>query len=259
MALWGGAALAQDHVTAQTDPCDDPTAPCAETTVEGTGGSGTESDAVPLAESDTNVNIQPAQPAPAATAPVIVVDDDDDRKKDEDKHDMRGLQLMVGGGVEGYTGALAPEVQVGPSYGVTAALKPTKVLGIELGYSGAVNEVRGGDVNGADIVRNGGHALLTLGLGASPVQPYLMGGVGFSHYDARTTDARFSDDTSGNIPLGAGLRTHIGNFTADLRANYNVLFDQDFAAGLGVRDIAGIDAARSAGRYDGMLNIGTTF
>jgi hypothetical protein len=220
---------------------------------QGLGGSGYQSE--PLREPQVTppapVVVQPS----TSTAFVPVTEEKNERK--ESKADMRGLSLMVGGGVEGYTGALAPEISPGPAYGVTAALKPSKVLGIELGYSGAVNNLSGGLTSGGassgpDLVRNGGQAAVTLGLGAAPVQPYVLGGIGFSDYNFRGTAADFRDDTVGNVPVGAGLRTHIGDFTADLRANYNFLFDQGFATTVDT-------GLNENGRYSGTLNIGGTF
>lgn len=221
----------------------------------GTGGSGYQTE--PLREPPVTQPVEPVTPPSGAFIPIT--EDEDVTVRRESKADMRGLTLMVGGGVEGYTGALAPEINPGPAYGVTASIKPSKVLGIELGYSGAVNNLDPsvGDLSGTsgpDIVRNGGQAALTFGLGAAPVQPYLLGGIGFSDYNVRGAGAAaagYSDDMVGNVPVGAGLRTHIGNFTADLRANYNFLFDQDFA---------GVDTGfNENGRYSGTLNIGGTF
>jgi hypothetical protein len=105
--------------------------------------------------------------------------------------------------------------------------------------------------DGPDLVRNGGQAALTFGLGAAPVQPYVLGGIGFSDYNFRGTGGGFSDDVVGNVPVGAGLRTHVGDFTVDLRGNYNFLFDQEFS---------GVDTGLNEnGRYSGTLNIGGTF
>jgi hypothetical protein len=225
---------------------------------QGAGGSGYQSE--PLREPQVTPPAEPVEPmTPPSGAFTPITDDDDLDVNRESDANMRGLTLMVGGGVEGYTGALAPNINPGPAYGVTASIKPSKVLGIELGYSGAVNNLDsplaldlGG--NGPDLVRNGGQAALTFGLGAAPVQPYVLGGIGFSDYNFRNTGAAaagFSDDMVGNVPVGAGLRTHIGSFTADLRANYNFLFDQEF---LGVDD-----GLNENGRYSGTLNIGGTF
>jgi hypothetical protein len=178
-----------------------------------------------------------------------------DMKEDEDqkKADMRGLSVLVGAGVEGYTGGLASEINPGPTVGVVAGLRPSKVLGIELGYSGAVNNLDA-DVGGSgpDIVRNGAVANLTLGLTAAPVQPYLLGGFGMNWYNVRNGGALgFTDDTSSRVPVGVGLRTHIGDFTADARVNYNILLNEGFAP------VA--DDRLTTGSYQGTLNLGGTF
>lgn len=178
---------------------------------------------------------------------------------------MRGLTVTVGGGLEGYTNSLAADIDPGATYGATVALRPTKVLGLELGYSGALhgfdqdlNAV--GAESGPDIVRNGAHAAATIGITATPVQPYLLAGVGFSRYNVRGTAPGFADDTVGNVPVGLGVRFHVGDFTADLRGNYNFLFDQEFAAApVANIDLPGDTTFSEGGRYSGTLNIGATW
>jgi len=243
--LWGGAAFAQDDYS--TDMNTQTEVPASDPYVD---PSNSPDLAVPERET--------------TAAPVVVVNERETEERKESRSDMRGLTWGLGGGVEGYTGDLAPAINPGPAWGVTVALKPTKVLGLELGYSGAVNEIDNGSANGAiggaDILRNGGHVAATVGLAASPVQPYILGGVGINRYNVRGDTAGFASDTSGNVPLGGGLRTHIGNFTADLRANYNVLFDNDFAAAAGSSNVAGVnDVTLNGGRYQGLLSIGATF
>src|SRR5690349_1518299 len=186
-----------------------------------------------------------------------------DRK--ESSADMRGLSVLVGGGVEGYTNQLGQDIDPGVAYGATLVLKPTKVLGLELGYSGAANELDSGvplaRTSGPDVVRNGGQAVATVGLTAAPIQPYLLAGVGLSRYNVRSSALAFQDDTVGNVPLGAGLRVHVGNFTADARLNYNLLFDQEFALNVPESDInlPGEATFSSGGRYTGTLNFGATW
>ncbi|WP_233609943.1 hypothetical protein [Corallococcus sp. AB049A] len=179
---------------------------------------------------------------------------------------MRGLTFLVGGGVEGYTSGLRDQIDPGLAYGVTVAIKPTNVLGIELGYTGAISDFNDSrllttDTSGPDIVRNGAQAAVTLGLSATPLQPYVMGGVGLSRYNVRALAPGFQDDTVGNIPVGAGLRLHIGSFTADARVNYNFLFDQEFALTVPPSDVnLGSDETfSSGGRYVGTINLGATF
>jgi hypothetical protein len=233
---------------------DDFTQPPSSDVGEGGSGYQTEPLAPPPAEPVTP-QVEPVPPPSGAFAPI----EEPQEVKTESKANMRGLTVTVGGGLEGYTGGLAPEINPGPAFGVQAELRPSRVLGIELGYSGAVNELDDrvaplGGTDGPDLVRNGGQAALTVGLTAAPVQPYLLGGIGFSDYNFRVAGSsfgNFSDDTVGNVPVGAGIRTHIGSFTADLRANYNFLFDQDFS---------GVDSDfNENGRYSGTLNIGGTF
>jgi hypothetical protein len=212
------------------------------------GGSGIQSD--PLRDPQIS---PPAEPVAPSSDAFIPIETETEEVKKESNADMRGLTVMLGGGVEGYTGALAPTINPGATYGVTAAIKPSKVLGLELGYSGAVNNLddAGLGTDGPDLVRNGGQAALTFGLGAAPVQPYVLGGIGFSDYNFRGSGGGFSDDMVGNVPVGAGLRTHLGDFTVDLRGNYNFLFDQEFT---------GVDTGLNEnGRYSGTLNIGGTW
>ncbi|HYO69482.1 MAG TPA: hypothetical protein VEU33_25730 [Archangium sp.] len=222
---------------------------------QATGGSGT-------LQGDEQSSLQRDYDASVGQVDDDIVSDDafggsgydvKDVDQGQEKGDMRGLSVLVGAGVEGYTGGLAPEINPGATVGVLAAIKPSKVLGLELGYSGAVNNLDA-DVGGSgpDIVRNGAVANLTLGLTAAPVQPYVLGGFGMNWYNIRNGEALgFSDDTSSRIPVGVGLRTHIGDFTADARVNYNILLNEDFAP-------AGDDRF-TTGSYQGTLDLGGTF
>ncbi|HZI07576.1 MAG TPA: hypothetical protein VEZ71_26400 [Archangium sp.] len=226
---------------------------CTPVQGQATGGSGD----VPLDEQsslqrDYDVQVGQVDAIPSGDAfggSGINMDEDEGQKKG----DMRGLSVMIGAGVEGYTGGLAPEINPGATVGVLAAIRPSKVLGLELGYSGAVNNLDA-DVGGTgpDIVRNGAVANLTLGLTAAPVQPYVLGGFGMNWYNVRNgEELGFRDDTSAKVPVGLGLRTHIGSLTADARVNYNILLRDEFAP------VANDDV--TTGSYNGTLNLGGTF
>ena len=182
----------------------------------------------------------------------------------ESSADMRGLTVLLGGGVEGYTSTLGSDIQPGVAYGATLALKPTKVLGLELGYTGAMNtfdrsEVSTTNTRGPDVIRNGGQAVVTLGLTAAPVQPYVLAGLGVSRYNIRGTATGFRDDTVGNMPLGGGLRLHMGNFTADARLDYNLLFDQQFAGNPPSSGSTPLLNLTPGGTYTGTVNVGATW
>ena len=261
-ALWGGAALA-DEYQVKTETKTQTTAPSSSTETW----------------QDPNATLTPSGSTTSTTVQTPPVDDqysgshvalkDDDwamKKTDSNPGHVRGVTVLVGGGIEGYTGSLASQLQAGPEWGATVAFKPTKVLGLELGYSGATNEIENGgglafsagQAQGADIVRNGGRALVSLGLTAAPIQPYIAGGVGIDHYNVRATNAAFHSDNVGNIPLAAGLRTHIKGFTADARMSYGVLFNNDFASQVEGRSLVGVNTI-NAGRYQGTLSVGTSF
>lgn len=233
---------------------------CTPAPSQGIGGSGLSSGAVLPPSDDSYLSDKQAK-----------LDKDDDKAtggagKEEEGHDMRGLTVTVGGGVEGYTNALAPQLNPGPAVSVTAAIKPSKVLGLELGYTGAANNIdvgrAGGVTDGPDIIRHGGQAVATVGLGANNIQPYVLGGIGMSRYNVRAGFSEgFRDDTVGTVPVGAGLRTHFGNFTADARLNYNFLFDQEFASGVPAGSIGapGDSNFSEGGSYLGTVNLGLTF
>jgi len=166
-----------------------------------------------------------------------------------------GLYVLLGGGTEGYTGSNAGDLRPGFAYGATVGIKPSKLLGLELGYNGAFNDVDigpGGAADGGDIMRQGGQAAVTVGLTKTKLQPYVMGGVGIQNYDVRGGSSvfGFSDDTSGYVPAGVGLRYNLGKLlTADARVNYNIPFAQEFAPDNGLDD----------GRYQGLLQLGGTY
>lgn len=169
----------------------------------------------------------------------------------------RGLYVLLGGGAEGYTGELAPDLNAGFAYGATIGYKPSRSLGLEVGYSGGLNDIDtfgpGGAADGADIIRNGGQAAVTLGLTPTRLQPYLMGGIGIENHSVRGLSpiAGYEDDTSGYVPAGLGLRYNIGSLlTADARVSYNIPFAQDFAP---------VDNDIWNGRYQALLQFGGTY
>lgn len=170
----------------------------------------------------------------------------------------RGLYVLLGGGAEGYTGGNASALNPGFAYGATVGIRPSKILGFELNYSGGLSDVDeagpGGAANGADIVRNGGQAAITLGLTPTRLQPYILGGIGVQNYNVHGLSPLFgyTDDTSGFVPAGVGLRYNIGKLlTADARVDYNIPFSQDFAPA----DANGF----WDGRYQALLQFGGTY
>lgn len=174
-----------------------------------------------------------------------------------------GIYALLGGGAEGYTGQLAPSVDPGPTYGATIGYRPSGFLGVELGYNGGLSDVDrrgnfpGGISDGPDVIRNAGQAIVVGNMTDTKLQPYVLTGIGIDNYNVRN-DVRgeafgFEDDTSGYVPAGIGVRYQVGPLiTADARANYNILFDQDFVP-------TTLDPGVGDGRYSVMLSLGGTY
>jgi hypothetical protein len=168
------------------------------------------------------------------------------------------VNLMIGGGVEGYLGGFSGELNPGPGWSVVTGGQATRLWGFELGYSGAVNdlsaEVAGEDgaTGGADLVRHGGHAAISLNAPTVGLQPYALAGVGLDRYTFRAEQGAFGyrNDTSGAVPLGVGIRAGLGPLSADLRFNYDVLFGDRFSP---------VDSNIGDGRYSGLLHVGGRF
>ncbi|MGA9521578.1 MAG: hypothetical protein WBV82_08950 [Myxococcaceae bacterium] len=172
----------------------------------------------------------------------------------------RGVQVFLGGGVEGFTGGIAPIIDAGPAYGATVAFKPLGWLGLELGYSGARNNVSDefaiGDSN---IMKNGGQALATIGFTTTRVQPYIAGGFGIDRYDVRGEETVVQDDTLSYVPVGVGLRTYFGDFSADARFTGQSLISQDLVPGQGSTDLSELSSTIPDARYNAMIRLGATF
>jgi len=173
--------------------------------------------------------------------------------------DIPGVSVKVGGGIEGYTGDLDLLSDPGPTWGVSVAARPSSILSVEVAYSGATAEAddrfaglgTDGLTDGPDIVRNGGQAALILGT-RTAIQPYVLAGLGFDYYSVRGEGVtQYDSDASGSIPMGAGIRSNAGRFTADLRMTYSALFSDTFAGQ--------VNTGFTDGRYAGTLHVGGNF
>lgn len=171
--------------------------------------------------------------------------------------EWKGPYFLLGLGAEGYTGKLAPNLNPGLSYEAIIGYRATEFLGVEVGYSGGVNDLdpgSGAGVGGPDIIRNGAQAAINVGLLPNTrLQPYALAGIGAERYSVRSgVSVRYFDDTGGYVPVGLGLRYKLNqSLSAEARATYSALFSQDFAP---VTDEDVLD-----GRYQGLLQLGGSF
>ncbi|MFN7133378.1 MAG: hypothetical protein ACK4N5_14965 [Myxococcales bacterium] len=189
-----------------------------------------------------------------------------ERERDGERrgNTARGITVGALGGVEGYTGSLAPRIEPGAAWGVGLGLQPSHFVGLELGYTGAANQIGGNEVfgvGGANMIRNGAHANVKVSLTARRVEPFVFSGIGINRMDFRGgTPQDFNRDLYGQVPVGGGLNFHVGNFTAGARVSYNMLFDRDFVDPAATQpNSLGIDNKQSGDTWNGLLQIGANF
>ena len=162
--------------------------------------------------------------------------------------DRSGLYVLIGGGVQGYTGDLGDALNLGPMAGVYVGLQPFPMIGLELGYTGGLHNFELDLRDGPDFIRHGAQAAVTVGVPLGAVKPYALGGIGVDFNTLRGTDLFEGEtDTGGFVPVGAGLLFATGNFNVDARFTYHVLFDEaSFDA----------DQTTGGGRYQAQLSVG---
>jgi hypothetical protein len=236
--VWGTAAWAQQD-PAPPEATDGP-APGARVNAPGTGGSGTVS-----TRSEETVSVE--------------------ETKVESGHWLKGASILVGGGVEGYTGSLASRVAVGPAWNVIVGIHPSSVFGLEFAYQGALNSVKYGNFGlatqgGADIVRTAGQAAVTFAFGPWKLQPFVLAGLGINH-DSVSDNARavgFSSGTNGYVPVGGGIRGQVEGVMVDLRGSWQLPFSDNLFPGSSGQNTLGLSTG-NFGRWNATLNVGGTF
>jgi hypothetical protein len=143
------------------------------------------------------------------------------------------LSLNVLGGVEGYTGSAARALDLGATFGVTAAWTGLEgFLGVEVGYSGAAIDLATSppvSAAGPNIYRNGAYLDVLPALpipldrvGTLGLRPYLLGGIGVDAYRAQgnfVSALGYQTTSVGSMPFGLGVQLKAGHLVADARFN----------------------------------------
>ncbi|MBM4358899.1 MAG: outer membrane beta-barrel protein [Deltaproteobacteria bacterium] len=134
-----------------------------------------------------------------------------------------GVSVLPGGGPTGFLETDARQLtDVGGSWDARLTIGTRSVLGVELGYIGASQNISaaGLDTN-AYLLKNGAEAAAHLSILNGPVQPYLLAGVGWTNY--RLTNDGFNNtpipnaDNMARFPLGAGVGVHLRGLVLDGR------------------------------------------
>jgi len=168
-----------------------------------------------------------------------------------------GMGFAAGGGVNGYLGEADDFTGAGGNWEARLIVGTRTVFGGELAYHGTANSLNtlGVDAD-AVLVSNGAEGAVRLNILTDEIQPYILGGVGWKHFNVANTEANTSDirndDDALTIPLGAGLAYRVNNIYVDARGMYRPAFLADIT-----RDGDTDDTDLST--LSGSLNIGFEF
>lgn len=181
---------------------------------------------------DTYGAVEPMEPAPVVAEPMI---EEEPIVVEEEEEDFGfGMSLSLGGGVSDFIDDDAEDItDVGGAWDARLAIGTRSILGLEAAYVGTAQDM---DALGLDddavLVSNGVEALARLNLGNYALQPYVVGGVGWTRYEIVNEDfntsAIESQDDIVTVPVGAGLNARLGGgFLVDGRFTYRAAFNDN--------------------------------
>jgi hypothetical protein len=142
-----------------------------------------------------------------------------------------GIGLTAGGGVTSFSKSETNDVvSAGGTWEARILFGTRPPVGLEAAYIGSAQSLS--TLSGrATLIGTGLEATARVDLGTFSVQPYAVGGIGWTHYGvsgSRDTELRIgSDDDVFNIPAGLGLRYRSGPWLVDGRGTYRFAFDDD--------------------------------
>ncbi len=264
---YGGATVGEDLGTpgtmkkaspAETDPTGTETSADPVMPEETTDTSATDTDAT-TPPADVDVNVYSVEEPPAAVATPVVVDNDVQVVEAQDARvrTRMGLAISAGGGVTNFTDQDTQNVtSVGGAWDARLALGTRSMIGFEAAYVGSAADMSslGGNLDSdAVLLGNGVEGLARLNLGTFDVQPYVVGGAGWTHYsiandDFNTSSVANSDDVLA-VPVGGGLSTYIGpGVLVDARFTYRWTFEEDMMGTDALGDRNDLDNWAATGR-----------
>jgi hypothetical protein len=183
----------------------------------------------------------PPRPAPIVV-PVTAVPPPVAVNPDEPASGL-GIEATVGGGAIGFIDEGARNLaNTGASWDARLMFGSRLPIAVEGAYIGSVQGVDAlGLATNSLLVGNGVEGTLRINLTRMRVQPYLFGGVGWTHYQLSNTATNTSNllgrDDVGTVPMGAGLTARLGRgFILDARGTYRATFDDQLMQGQSLND-----------------------
>jgi len=163
-----------------------------------------------------------------------------------------GAGVLLGGGYEDFTSSNVRDMTgAGGFWNARLVAGTRQILGLEAAYVGSARGIDalglGGD---ARLVSNGAEGAvrgnLPIAVGRSLLEPFVLVGLGWQHYNLTNTTTNTSDvadrDDVMTLPVGTGFEYSYGRFLADVRFMYHRTYFNDLM--------------RTGGRLDN-LSVGT--
>jgi len=142
-----------------------------------------------------------------------------------------GAGVLLGGGFEDFTSSSVRDMTgAGGFWNARLVAGTRQIIGLEAAYIGSARSIEalglGGD---ARLVSNGAEGAvrgnIPIAVGRSLVEPFVLIGVGWQHYQLTNTTTNTSDvadrDDVMTLPVGTGLEYSYGRFLADARFMYH--------------------------------------
>jgi hypothetical protein len=145
--------------------------------------------------------------------------------------------LMLGAGVANFSGGLAATSEPGAGYSGMVDLSPVRNFGVELGYLGAVNNVRPQFSTNARLITNQVGADLRLNIVPASfdlpgrLRPFIFGGAAYQSVNPQNFVPGVTNANAFAVPVGAGLDVAAGGFLIGARYTWNFLFAANPAFG----------------------------
>ena len=145
-----------------------------------------------------------------------------------------GIEATVGAGAIGFVGESARNAtQTGASWDARMMVGSRLPIALEGAYVGSVQNINALGLSTASLLLgNGIEGTVRVNITRARVQPYLFGGIGWTHYQLTNTVANTSSisdkDDIGTVPVGAGLSARVGSAVIlDIRGTYRATFADD--------------------------------
>jgi hypothetical protein len=167
-------------------------------------------------------------PEPVASAPPPAV------KPDRRPVSAVGIEATLGGGAIGFIDETSRGVAgTGGSWDARLMFGSRLPIAVEGAYVGSAQGIDAlGLSTNSVLLGNGVEGTLRVNMTRSRIQPYLFGGVGYTHYQlnntATNTSSVLGSDDIGTIPMGVGITGRLGrSFILDARGTYRATFSDD--------------------------------